>query len=609
MAKTGPDGALYFADMYRLVIEHPEYFPDELKQRPDLRAGADKGRIYRIYPQNAQLRVVPKLNQLDTSGLVAALDSPNGWQRDTVQKMLVQSHDLKAVPGLEHVVKYCANPKARLQALCILQGLQSVSFSILMSALQDSHWAVRREAVVQSESRFSESPDLDKQFSATENDMDLRVRYQLAFSLGGWKGANAGEILGRLMLKDWQNEEMQTALLSSAPLHIEQIIHEVFLPAKANLLKTGLVERLVDLAVQIAQEGPLLAILDKIENPVGGSYAPWQIAGLAGLLTALDRQNVSLADFETRASPGLKRILSSLGPLFDQSQNMVDNTNSSEAEQLIAIRLLARRPEHQQQDIARLGNFLGPRNSTSLQKASLTCLRRLKTIEVADVLLKNWRTLGLIQRQDVLNTLCSRSEWTQVLLAALEQGKVLPGEIGALQQQKLLRSEERAIRERASRLFASTNSDRKTIIASYAGVEQLSGNRSKGHDLFTKNCSICHRLKGEGQGIGPDLGTVADKPVQELIVAILDPNQAVDPAYVAYTAETRDDRELSGILASENSNSIVLRLAGGSEEEILRSNVKQLTSSGRSLMPEGFETGLKPQDLADLIAYVLNPAL
>ncbi|MEP6664531.1 MAG: PVC-type heme-binding CxxCH protein, partial [Verrucomicrobiota bacterium] len=41
--KIGPDGALYIADMYRLILEHPEYFPAELKNRPDIRAGDDKG--------------------------------------------------------------------------------------------------------------------------------------------------------------------------------------------------------------------------------------------------------------------------------------------------------------------------------------------------------------------------------------------------------------------------------------------------------------------------------------------------------------------------------------------------------------------------------------
>ena len=107
--------------------------------------------------------------------------------------------------------------------------------------------------------------------------------------------------------------------------------------------------------------------------------------------------------------------------------------------------------------------------------------------------------------------------------------------------------------------------------------------------------------------MGPDLGTVATKPVQELVVAILDPNQAVDPAYTSYSLVTKDDRDLTGILAAETPNSILLRMTGGTEETILRSNIQEFRSSGRSLMPEGFETALKPQDMADLISYLLGP--
>src|SRR5439155_5669372 len=81
MVKTGPDGALYIADMYRLVLEHPEWIPEDVKHQLDLRAGHDKGRIYRIYPETAVLRKIPRLDQLDVAGLVAALESPNGWQR------------------------------------------------------------------------------------------------------------------------------------------------------------------------------------------------------------------------------------------------------------------------------------------------------------------------------------------------------------------------------------------------------------------------------------------------------------------------------------------------------------------------------------------------
>jgi putative heme-binding domain-containing protein len=109
-------------------------------------------------------------------------------------------------------------------------------------------------------------------------------------------------------------------------------------------------------------------------------------------------------------------------------------------------------------------------------------------------------------------------------------------------------------------------------------------------------------LGAEGNDVGPDLGALAGKDVSTLLVAILDPNRAVEARYVNYTALTRDDREWSGIINSESGNSITLRAPGGREETLLRSELKGLTSSGLSLMPEGLEKLLTPQDMADLLS-------
>ena len=48
MARPGPDGAIYVVDMYRLVLEHPEWIPADISKGLNLRAGEDMGRIYRI---------------------------------------------------------------------------------------------------------------------------------------------------------------------------------------------------------------------------------------------------------------------------------------------------------------------------------------------------------------------------------------------------------------------------------------------------------------------------------------------------------------------------------------------------------------------------------
>src|SRR5262249_12695244 len=118
MLKTGPDGALYIADMYRLVIEHPEWIPGDVQKRLDLRAGHDKGRIYPFNPTGVPLQKPPRLDRLKINGLVQALESPNGWQRDTAQRLLVERADPTAAKPLQTLFAKSTNPKARLQALC-----------------------------------------------------------------------------------------------------------------------------------------------------------------------------------------------------------------------------------------------------------------------------------------------------------------------------------------------------------------------------------------------------------------------------------------------------------------------------------------------------------
>src|SRR5947199_3399227 len=76
--RTGPDGALWVVDMYRFVIEHPRWISPERLARLDVRAGADKGRIYRVYFEKDPPRPVPDLDRLATPDLARALDTPNG---------------------------------------------------------------------------------------------------------------------------------------------------------------------------------------------------------------------------------------------------------------------------------------------------------------------------------------------------------------------------------------------------------------------------------------------------------------------------------------------------------------------------------------------------
>jgi putative heme-binding domain-containing protein len=115
---------------------------------------------------------------------------------------------------------------------------------------------------------------------------------------------------------------------------------------------------------------------------------------------------------------------------------------------------------------------------------------------------------------------------------------------------------------------------------------------------------VCHRAGTEGMAVGPDLITVKAKGREALLTAILDPHKEVAPQYIAYDVTTKDGNAYTGLIARDDATSLALKIMGGAEIAIPRSNVKGSSSAGKSLMPEGLESGLSVQDMADLLSFI-----
>ena len=599
--KTGPDGALYVADMYRLVIEHPEWIPKEIQKQYDLRAGADCGRIYRIYPDGATLRKIPRLDKMSTAELVAALDSPNGWQRDTAQRLLVHAQDKTAIKPLENQVKKSSRAKTRMQALCTLDGLNALTPEIVVLGLKDSEAHVREQAVRASEKLISKNPKVGVALTTMADDPEIRVRYQLAFSLGEWNDPRAGATLAKIALRDADSKATQTAVMSSATNHVAEMLATIFSEKNPS---ANLVEQLLGLATAMNDEKAFEKVLGKVAQPDNGKFHSWQLAALAGFLDALDRRGVDLKKFHETATKDLQREVGQLDGIFSQARQLAADPQITEAKRLLAIRLLGRGIGNQEDDLKKMGELLGPLSPGALQKAALASLKRCHQKTVAEILVAGWKGYLPETRGEVMNILLSRAEWTQTLLGAIEQQQIPAGQIATAFQQKLLTHTQAPIRELAKKIFAETNRDRKKLVEQYQTVSGLKGDASKGATLFQQNCTPCHRLRGNGNDVGPDLGASSSKGVDALLIAILDPNQAIEARYIAYNVVTKNERELSGIISAETPTSITLKIPGGAEEIILRSDLKELSSSGLSLMPEGLEKALNPQATADLISYV-----
>ena len=98
--------------------------------------------------------------------------------------------------------------------------------------------------------------------------------------------------------------------------------------------------------------------------------------------------------------------------------------------------------------------------------------------------------------------------------------------------------------------------------------------------------------------------SVAGRPEEDLLVAILDPSREAAPDGLGVVVLTTNGQTLTGLLAEETPSAIRLRRAEGVEDVIPRGEIEALRPTGRSLMPDGLEQVLSPQDVADLIAFL-----
>ncbi len=404
MARTGPDGCLYVVDMYRLVIEHPEWIPKQMVEHLDLRAGSDKGRIYRIRKDGVEPRKVPQLDKADRQGLANALKSPNGWTRDTAQRLLFEKYRGKDGQLSDHdklPTETAASDIFFVELLSTRFGLGTLTPHYLEAFMQDREDArVKTYAVKLAELFLADRAILDR-VCELANDPDLRVRIQVALTLGESSDPRVPDVLRSLAKHDGENPDMLTALLTAYPKH-----------------------------------------------------------------------EAALADDAKQWQAKLKDLLKS-------------NTTNKAPIQIIT----------------------------------------------------------------------------------------------------------------------NHNPDRDKVVKQYAAVAGLTGDAAHGHTLYKTVCFACHKLKGEGNEIGPDLGTVAGKPTDQIVEAIMDPSRAIEARYLAQTIKLKDGREVIAMVAEETANSLTLRTAAGTEV-VLKGDVLSRAGSNKSVMPDGLESILKPQDVADVIAWI-----
>jgi putative heme-binding domain-containing protein len=465
--------------------------------------------------------------------------------------------------------------------------------------LKDRNPGVRENAVRLAEQLLASSETLTREVTGLTGDRSPRVRFQCALSAGAMPPKAAAVLLQLLLDNAASDFWTETAALTSASQCGTAVLREL---AERKIPNTALITRV---AALVGAKGDRTDIFPALRSVADGTLALGVDAAiLNGLGQGMRNSKMPLAAWLATPPAGSESLVTALQKRFTAAGKTVKDEKATAGERVSATTLLAYAPF----ELAgpALAEALSPNIPGDVQLAAVRALATHTDPKVAELLLKHWKGYGPSIRVAVLDALLARPERVLVLLAAVEKKHVEPAAISPAQVQQLKAHPNAGVKGRAAEVFKQAiDADRAKVVASFNTALDLKGDAKAGKPIFQKHCAACHKLDGVGHDVGANLlATLGSKSGDDLLAAVFDPNREVDPRYVSYLVGTADGRILTGVIVAETPTSVTLRRAEGVEDVILRANLETFRATSLSLMPAGFEKELKPQDVADLFAYL-----
>lgn len=596
---NAPDGTLYAIDISRELIEGAAFLPPEFMKYLDPLSGSKQGRIYRIAPRDFSTPPTPNLGELTTPELVSLLDHTNGWHRDTASRLIYQRQDSSAVSGLRQLVQYGETAAGRFTALYALQGLAALDESSVLAALMDSAAIVRVHALRVSESLASQSVAITNHLSNMTTDLNIQVRYQLAFSLGAVQGQTRNQALTQLVLSNHQNKWLSVAI-SSSLFQGAGFVFQKLSTEDAFLKSTTGQQFILTLATQIGtrqRADELAAVLQSLNN-----IQQRDTTLASKIMEALVKNIAGEQRAKLLATTGVNAAMV-LQQLIVESLSIAQSSKESPEKRAAAIRSLQLATFDDSKSI--MLKLLKLTEPFEVRAAVIETLGFYTHNQAAEILITNWRSLSPSLRSRAAETLLSRANWVTLFLDAVEAGSIARGEIDPARIQLLKAHPDKNIAQRVAQIFLSSPSGaRLAVIKEYQSSLSTKGDISQGKEIFKKVCSACHRLENVGTSVGADLNGIRNRGLPAVMLNILDPNREVKPKYLTYVLVDVKGRSTTGMITAENANSITLQKPDGTSTTILRTEMEVLQSTGLSFMPEGLEKQVNKQQMADLLSYL-----
>ncbi len=643
-ALVGPDSSVWFLDWYNYIVRHnptPAGFETGVGNAyvTDQR---DKkhGRIYRIVYEASEPSPIPPVGELRPVQWLGMLRHENMRWRLTAQRLLVERGHSDIVPQLRRLVDNRSldereNNPGVLHALWTLHGLGALDSpdaelsKTVVAALEHPAAGVRRAALAVLP-RTSQSVR-SILAAGSLRDGDASVRLEAMLSLAEMPASvQVARAIGDLVSEPrnavdrWIPDAATSLAARNARFFLRSVVSSppavADSPALSELIarvsehhaRTGNSMELSDLFSRLGTAKATIA-----ESVLQGLAEGWprgqrlrlsggaqtQLLALSQKLTLSGR--VSLAALIYRFGEGDRSDV-----LREQARKVrhvlrtqVANRNLDDARRIQAAESLLRIGDHSD-SIEVLLDQLHPRSSAKLINGLLAVLEEGKSIGAN--LISRWRDLPSSSHPRATRLLLKRPRSTELFMQALEKGTIPSDTVILDHQQQLIQHSDPAVAKRAAEVFdwrPVAEEERARIVEAKLSIADGKGDPRRGQQVFEKNCVQCHRFRGSGGEIGPDLSGTGARPRSDILVDILDPNRSVEGNFRQWIVTTKDGLNHTGLMGAMNETSFSLIDTLGDQRVFLANDVTRRRRSRLSPMPEGFEH-LPEQDLVSLLDYL-----
>ncbi len=634
--RTGPDGALYVIDMYRAVIEHPQFMPDELKNRPDLTLGNDLGRLWKLSQAGKKITRTAAETTLpvkaSTKQLIQWLQHENIWQQNVAYRKFVERQDAAVAPELAKLLNSKTRPEAYILALQLLDQFNALQDKQLLAGIAHADPKVRFNALKISDSRLNPSATTTESQAVNSalieaainalRDKHPHVRYQAMLVLR----TRADQIplfvptVSSSILTNhsgpWSRKASLLGLHGKQLTYLQTLVYLADSIVKTEAQKQTQKEYLQEISYLIgrasddAQAKLVLATLFAVE--AAGVNQQLISSAILGLGDGLRSRGKSLTSLLTAAIP-------EKNAKFQQyiKQLLVDaNQNKNHDLKIQALQTVRFIPGDEVTGL--LVGFI--QNHQLPADVRAECLKSLRgraipeSEKVIGEFVEMIRSESPQIRRELIDFSLSSKQATIALLLAMDAGELNFREFAAVHIRVLSRSKDKDIKALYAKLQAKTkDTNLEKLIADYLKVLSQAdmtdlehGSPERGLEIFKSQCSSCHRIGNDGVSVAPDISDTRVKRPSDLLTNILDPNRAIDNNYFSYTAVTTAGKVYTGVLAEETPFAITLKQAKGETVTLQRDDIEEFASDGVSFMPKGLEKNITPQQMVDLISYMKN---